>query len=178
MGLEYVTTMCHDIEDPTFDATAWATNPRARMRPIHRPPREPADRHPHCAWTVTIDRDAPALDEPEMTRLMATTRAASLPLATITRDNGDGAEDYAGPLVDDVDFGAFSASTLWALVDEVALQGQLLALSGLASITARFGVDAAHDIGHHQLIGAAGLIRRTTGRRHSTWARRGPTWQI
>src|SRR3954454_20987027 len=39
MGESFVTGMCHDIEDPTFDATAAATNPRARMRPIHRPPR-------------------------------------------------------------------------------------------------------------------------------------------
>src|SRR5699024_8490128 len=41
MGEEYVRTMCHDIEDPTFDATAVATNPRAQVRPIHRPPRQP-----------------------------------------------------------------------------------------------------------------------------------------
>ena len=26
--------------------------PRRRSGPIHRPPRVPADRHPHCAWTV------------------------------------------------------------------------------------------------------------------------------
>ncbi len=39
MGPSYVTAMCHDIEDPTFDATAVATNPKAQVRPIHRPPR-------------------------------------------------------------------------------------------------------------------------------------------
>ena len=55
MGPDYVKGMCHDIEDPTFDATAVATNPKAQVRPIHRPPRTPADRHPHCAWTVIID---------------------------------------------------------------------------------------------------------------------------
>ena len=27
MGDEYVQAMCHDIEDPTFDATAMATQP-------------------------------------------------------------------------------------------------------------------------------------------------------
>ncbi len=59
MGPDYVTGMCHDIEDPTFDATAVATNPRAQVRPIHRPPRQPADRHPHCAWTVVIDPSYP-----------------------------------------------------------------------------------------------------------------------
>ena len=52
MGDDFVVAMCHHIEDPTFDATGWATNPRLRMRPIHRPPRAPTDRHPHCAWTV------------------------------------------------------------------------------------------------------------------------------
>ena len=55
MGEDYVTAMCHDIEDPTFDATAIATNRRARIRPVHRPPRTPSDRHPHCEWTVTIE---------------------------------------------------------------------------------------------------------------------------
>src|SRR5690348_17076889 len=39
MGEGYVRRMCHDIEDPTFDATAYATNPRAQVRPVHRPPR-------------------------------------------------------------------------------------------------------------------------------------------
>ena len=47
MGDEWVRGMCHTIEDPTFDATALATSPHALIRPIHRPPRTPADRHPH-----------------------------------------------------------------------------------------------------------------------------------
>ena len=59
MGEDYVSGMCHDIEDPTFDATAVATNRKAQVRPIHRPPRIPADRHPHCAWTVIIDESYP-----------------------------------------------------------------------------------------------------------------------
>src|SRR5262249_5457847 len=49
MGEDFVFSMCHDIEDPTFDATALATNPKAQVRPIHRPPRVPADRKPVCA---------------------------------------------------------------------------------------------------------------------------------
>ena len=62
MGPDYVRSMCHDIEDPTFDATAVASNPRAQVRPIHRPPRSPGprrDQHPHCAWTVIIDESHP-----------------------------------------------------------------------------------------------------------------------
>ncbi|WP_246209940.1 hypothetical protein [Nocardioides piscis] len=46
MGPDYVRSMCHDIEDPTFDATAIATNARAQVRPLHRPPRVPAGRSP------------------------------------------------------------------------------------------------------------------------------------
>jgi hypothetical protein len=44
MGEEFVHGMCHTIEDPTFDATAGATNPRVTVRPAHRPPRVPAGR--------------------------------------------------------------------------------------------------------------------------------------
>ena len=64
MGDDYVVAMCHDIEDPTFDATAVATDPRAQVRPVHRPPRTPADRQPHCAWTVTIAPEHEALELP------------------------------------------------------------------------------------------------------------------
>ena len=157
MGEEYVFTMCHEIEDPTFDATACATNPRARMRPIHRPPRVPLDRHPHCAWTVNIDPDAPPVAEPEMAELLATTRAAAVPLAEIVDDGTEGATTYAGPFVADIDFTTFSTSTLLALADEVALQGQLLSLAGLMSIAGRHGDEAAEDIGRHQLTGVAGV---------------------
>ena len=38
-------------------ATAVATNPRARVRPVHRPPEVPRG-GPDCHWTVTIDADA------------------------------------------------------------------------------------------------------------------------
>ncbi|MDH3687551.1 MAG: hypothetical protein OEP95_15065, partial [Myxococcales bacterium] len=58
-GEEQVRMMCHAIEDPTFDATAAATHPQMRMRPIHRPPRTPAQRYPHCRWRVFLDEAAP-----------------------------------------------------------------------------------------------------------------------
>ena len=80
-GEKRVIGMCHTIEDPTFDATAFATNPRARIRPLHRPPRVPADRKPHCHWTIEID---PA-NEP--VQAIAQTRAvAALPLARVPNE--------------------------------------------------------------------------------------------
>ena len=41
----------------------WPPTARRRSGPIHRPPRLPADRHPHCAWTVIIDESYPEVDD-------------------------------------------------------------------------------------------------------------------
>ena len=103
MGPDYVVAMCHDIEDPTFDATATATNPRAQVRPIHRPPRVPADRVPHCHWTVTIADTHPVLPVPAEAEAMAATRAAGLELAPIDPDD-PGRHHYRGPLLADLQF--------------------------------------------------------------------------
>lgn len=158
MGDDYVQGMCHDIEDPTFDATAVATNPRAQVRPIHRPPRRPADRKPHCAWTVIIDpsnpeaRGIPALD------IVAGTRAATWELAPI--DSADeGRADYSGPLLSDVDFAAFSHSALVRIAEEVCLQMHLLNLSFGIAVRARTKGDAelAASIATKQLTGLAGV---------------------
>src|SRR3954454_21473773 len=91
-GEERVVGMCHTIEDPTFDATAFATNPRARIRPIHRPPRLPADRQPHCHWTIRISDDNEAVGPARLTQ-----QISELPLASLSnppRPRGDG---YQGP---------------------------------------------------------------------------------
>jgi hypothetical protein len=158
MGDEYVFGMCHTIEDPTFDATAVATNPRARMRPIHRPPRVPSDRHPHCAWTVTIDESYPPAESIPALDLVRQTRAATWELDAIDRSD-DGLADYSGPLVSDLDFGAFSHSALVRMADEVCLQMHLLYLSFAIAVRTRAGADPelAVSVGTRQLTGLAGL---------------------
>ncbi len=88
IGESFVKAMCHDIEDPTFDATAVATNPRARMRPLHRPPRHPVDREPHCAWTVTIDDDSPEVEPIPALAVIQRSRAASIGLDPIDAVRG------------------------------------------------------------------------------------------
>ena len=157
MGDDYVFAMCHEIEDPTFDATATASNPRAQVRPIHRPPRVPSDRSPHCAWTVTIDDAHPALPVPEEAVAMAATMAASHDLAAI--DPSDpGRCDYAGPLLSDLCFDEWSASALRRMTEEVCLQGHLLALSFLAAAAKRTSSDEdARAILRHQFTGVAGV---------------------
>ncbi|AKN15420.1 hypothetical protein MHAE_13098 [Mycobacterium haemophilum DSM 44634] len=158
MGDAFVFGMCHTIEDPTFDATAVATNPRAQMRPIHRPPRTPPDRHPHCAWTVTIDESHPVVEGCPALQLVRETKAASWELAAVDSSD-EGLVDYSGPLLSDLDFGAFSHSALVRMADEVCLQMHLLYLSFAVAVRARTVADTelAASVGTRQLIGLAGL---------------------
>ena len=158
MGDEYVFGMCHTIEDPTFDATAVATNPRAQMRPLHRPPRVPSDRHPHCAWTVVIDESYPPAESIPALDIVRETRAATWELDPIDPSD-EGLADYSGPLVSDFDFGAFSHSALVRMADEVCLQMHLLYQSFAVAVRARAGADTAlaDSVGTRQLTGLAGL---------------------
>ena len=158
MGEDYVRGMCHDIEDPTFDATAVATNRKAQIRPIHRPPRVPADRHPHCAWTVVIDESYPEVEDHPVLEVMRRTRAARTDLDTIDPDD-EGQPDYSGELLSDLDFGAFSHSALVRIADEVCLQMHLLNLSFVIAVGKRAGTNTelATKICIRQLIGIAGI---------------------
>ncbi|WP_136243918.1 hypothetical protein [Mycobacterium intracellulare] len=157
MGEQYVFGMCHTIEDPTFDATAIATNPRAQVRPIHRPPRTPADRHPHCAWTVIIDESYPEAQAIPALEVVSQTRAATWDLDPIDRSD-EGQADYSGPLLSDFDFAAFSHSALVRMADEVCLQMHLLYLSFAIAVAARAaGDDEALGVCTRGLIGIAGV---------------------
>ena len=162
MGDEYVHAMCHTIEDPTFDATATAANPRAQVRPVHRPPRVPADRHPHCAWTVTIVPDAEPLPVPAEASAMAVSEAARLALATPdpSLPTDDGWTDYRAPLDPDLVMERFSSATLSQICDEVALQGQILARSFFVEIAARVEPHEVVGLATKQAIGIAGLATK------------------
>ncbi|MDZ5620477.1 hypothetical protein SFC88_06565 [Nocardioides sp. HM23] len=161
MGPDYVKGMCHDIEDPTFDATAIASHPRAQVRPIHRPPRSAdqmaADRRPHCAWTVIIDDSYPEAQGIPALAVNEQSRAATLHLEPI--DPGDeGSSDYSGPLVSDLDFTAFSRSALVRIADEVCLQMHLLDRAFALALEKRCADEAQLvRIRRQQLTGAAGV---------------------
>ncbi|BBY55526.1 hypothetical protein MKOR_27770 [Mycolicibacillus koreensis] len=158
LGEEFVFGMCHTIEDPTFDATAVATNPKAQCRPIHRPPREPSDRNPHCAWTVKIDESYPPAQGIPALAEVRETRAATWELAPIDLTE-EGMGEYTGPLLSDIDFNDFSYSALVRLADEVCLQMHLLYLSFAIAVRSRTGddTDQAISVGTRQLTGLAGL---------------------
>jgi hypothetical protein len=148
--------MCHDIEDPTFDATAVATNPKAQIRPIHRPPRTPADRHPHCAWTVIIDASHPEVSESVDCTALRSSKAALTVLDDIDPAD-EGRADYSGPVLSDLDFAAFSHSALVRIADEVCLQMHLLNLAFLRAIDRRTETDQYLEIATKQLVGIAGI---------------------
>jgi hypothetical protein len=148
--------MCHDIEDPTFDATATASNPRAQVRPVHRPPRTPADRSPHCEWTVTIDPGFDAVAVPRQAVSIGATRAATQELDPIDPDD-PGIHDYVGPLLSDLRLEDWSASALRRIAHEVCLQGHLLSLSFLAATAERAGIEEARDLTRRQFTGVAGV---------------------
>lgn len=156
MGEDYVRSMCHDIEDPTFDATALATNPHARVRPIHRPPRVPADRHPVCAWTVVIDPAHEPPPIPPNADVVAESAAARVELDPIDPDD-PGRPDYSGPLLSDLRFTDFSRSALIRMADEVCLQHHLLALGFVIAIRSRTDTASATEIVRKQFTGIAGL---------------------
>jgi hypothetical protein len=161
MGDQFVFGMCHTIEDPTFDATAVATNARAQMRPIHRPPRKPADRHPHCAWTVVIDESYPEAEGIPALDVVRQTKAATWELADVDRSE-EGLADYSGSLLSDFDFGAFSHTALVRMAEEVCLQMHLLNLSFAIAVRKRASrseraAELAISINTRQLIGLAGL---------------------
>ncbi|GAA3834651.1 hypothetical protein [Nocardioides panacisoli] len=164
MGEDYVRSMCHDIEDPTFDATAVASNPKAQVRPIHRPPRLPADRQPHCAWTVIIDESYPDAEGIPALAITEKSRAATIDLAPIDPAD-EGRSDYAGALLSDVDFAEFSASALVRIADEVCLQMHLLDRGFALAVAERAGsAEEALRIRRKQLVGLAGIASQRLAR--------------
>ncbi|HJQ05111.1 MAG TPA: hypothetical protein VJ872_06685 [Nocardioides sp.] len=164
MGEDYVRSMCHDIEDPTFDATAVASNPRAQVRPIHRPPRAPGATGAHCAWTVVIDDSHPPVSGIPALAVNERSAAATLELAPIDPAD-DGAADYAGPLLSDVDFAAFSHSALVRIADEVCLQMHLLDRGFAMAVAARASSpEQTLEIRRKQLCGVAGIAAERLAR--------------
>jgi hypothetical protein len=157
-GEERVRRMCHDIEDPTFDATAAATNPRMKMRPIHRPPRVPAGRFPHCRWTVFLDAEGAPVEPHPNLALVQATQLATVPIEVPESDREPGGwADYAGPFDPGFQLEDLSHRALLIVAQEVAVQAHLLVRAYMLCIAQRFDDAAAIDLGRRQWIGSAAL---------------------
>jgi len=150
--------MCHDIEDPTFDATAVATNPRARMRPVHRPPRASLDREPHCEWDVFIDADAEPLPEPKVTQRMSHMLLSDLAINRSPSLEPGGFDFYEGPVFEQLRLEQLSHSALVVVCSELAVQMHMLIASLMMVVEDRYGVDAAMDVADFQMTGSTWVI--------------------
>jgi len=157
-GADAVKVMCHDIEDPTFNATAVATNARARMVPVHRPPRVPVDRVPHCEWTVFIDPAADAVTEPDITRMLSRTLLANLVIERPMGREPGGMEDYSGTLYEQLQLEQLSHAALVVVCSELAVQVHLLIAGLMLSVAQRYGEAAAHAIGEFQMTGSCQVV--------------------
>src|SRR5262245_26332875 len=154
-GERRVIGMCHKIEDPTFDATAYATNPRARIRPIHRPPRVPADRVPHCHWTIEIDPANEPVGPARHTRSVAELPIATVANAREAEASPAGRTDYRGDFDPRFRLGDLSTATLAAVATEFQIQVHLLASSAELALTARLGREPARAVLEQQWIAVA-----------------------
>ncbi len=150
-----VVGMCHHIEDPTFDATAFATNPRARIRPIHRPPRASQDRHPHCHWSIDIDPQRAPVEASNHTERVANFPLCDVAIVCATERLDDGLADYSGNLIPGFRLTDLSTDLLVAVMREFQMQVHLLTASAEAAISDRYGLGAARRIARHQWIAAS-----------------------
>jgi hypothetical protein len=166
-GEEMVHTMCHTIEDPTFDATAVATNRRAQTRPVHRPPRlESADPvHPHCEWTVTIDPSHdPVADHPLMSRVEQSA-LAGLEIRRPTADpDDDGLALYDGPVLAEPQLELFSRDALVVICKEVAVQVHLLVRALGLSVADAAGAEASAECLEAEMIGSGWIMSERLAR--------------
>ena len=163
-GEEAVRLMCHDIEDPTFDATAVATNPRARVRPLHRPPREPADRVPHCHWRVHVDPAEAPIEELEVTRDIGSSLLANIDIVRTYSLEAGGLEYYDGPLFEQMHLERFSHAALLVICKELAVQMHLLVNSLGLAVARRYGAAAAAAVAEFQMAGAGCVVSERLAR--------------
>jgi hypothetical protein len=157
MGVDFVHGMCHTIEDPTFDATAAATNPRAAIRPLHRPPRSPAERMPHCHWRIDITSEAAIVEPHPLEAAVAASLAARLEVVSPPAGDVEGRADYSGAFDPDLRLEDFSRPALEVALEEFALQSHLLLRSLLVSVANRLGAERAASIVPRLVTGWCGL---------------------
>jgi hypothetical protein len=157
-GEERVRLMCHDIEDPTFDATAAATHPCMKMRPIHRPPRVPAGRYPACRWSVFIGDEAEPYEQHPNLEIVRGSRLATIATHVPAADGEPGGwSDYSGDFDPGFQLEDLSHRALVSVNQEFAVQSHLLARAFMLCAAQRRGDGVASELGAAQWTGIAAL---------------------
>lgn len=164
-GPEMIKAMCHDIEDPTFDATAAATHPNMVMRPVHRPPRIPESeggngrgRYPVCHWKVFITEEHQGYSDHPNLEVMKKTLIADVGLKVPEETVEPGGwDDYSGPFDPHCQFEDFSQKALVLLLQENALQTTMLSHSYVLSQLTHYGEEVARRFAEGQWVANATL---------------------
>jgi hypothetical protein len=157
-GEERVKLMCHDIEDPTFDATAAAIHPFMKMRPIHRPPRVPAGRYPLCRWSVFIGEDGEEYEQHPNLEIVRGSKLAGIPIVLPDEDAEPGGwPDYSGEFDPGFQLEDLSHRALVIVNQEAAVQSHLLARAFMLCVSQREGDATATELGKSQWTGIAAL---------------------
>ncbi len=157
MGEEFVHGMCHAIEDPTFDATAGATNPFAQVRPIHRPPRVPSNRTPHCAWKIDVVASGAPVVPSALQAVVRQSAIAQLPLPTYDGDADGGWSDYSGAFDPDFELEDLSGPAQLVALEEFALQSHLLLRALMLAVREALGEEQMTSMLPRLVRGWAGL---------------------
>lgn len=157
-GEARVKMMCHDIEDPTFDATAAATHPCMKMRPIHRPPRIPKGRYPACRWSVFIGDEAEPFEQHPNLEIVRGSKIANVAVDVAAEDAEPGGwADYSGAFDPGFQLEDLSHRALVTVCQEFALQSHLLARAFMLCAAQRQDDAAAAELGRAQWTGIAAL---------------------
>ena len=159
--------LCHEMEDPTFDATAIAVNPRARVRPEHRPPLALGHVGPTCRWRVYLDDAAQPYPPLAVRDEVAASRAARFRFADLPAELGPGMRDYSGAFVPDFQLELLAHPVLARLCREITLDVHLLNRASAASLRARWGAAVARELAREQWAALAPVyvprLRRVLG---------------
>jgi hypothetical protein len=160
------TQICHHMEDPTFDATVMAVNPRMRCRPVFRPPHGEVPAGGPCRWRVAITRDIGLVEDNPFLEIVRNSRAATFQFAPITPD-ADGLVDYSGPFKRDFVLEDLAHNVLARQCKEFALDVALLNRACYTSVASRWGEEAMLAMAREQWHAMAPLVvhrlRKTFG---------------
>lgn len=147
--------MCHDIEDPTFNATVMEVNPQARCHPVHRPPLVSGHTGPVCRWRVSIEPEAGVVEEHPLTQAVRDTLAGRFELTPTTPRGSGGLDDYSGAFVPNLQLEDLSRPALVTQCKEFALDVHLLVRAGHLAVRERWGAAAMSEVARDHWAGAA-----------------------
>ena len=145
------TQLCHHMEDPTFDATVIAVNPRMRCKPVYRPPVEAVPDRGPCKWLVTIQDDIALAEDCPYLAQTSKTLAANFTFTTLPVSS-DGLDDYSGDFKRDMCLEDLSHNTLATVCKEFMLDVFLLNYACHNAVAERFGEEHLWSLAQQQYL--------------------------